>query len=84
MIKSKTYIEYQGLELQLPFKPDNPDTLQVVETPTGFRVGFLDNDTDAVNPLEDYDGYGEIHHHPRSRYGRRDSDYEAILSLDQY
>ena len=84
MIKSKTYIEHQGLELELPFKPDNPDTVQVVETPTGFRVGFIDNDTDAVNPLEDCDGYGEIHHHPRSRYGRRDSEYEDILSLDQY
>lgn len=84
MIKNKTYIEYQGLELELPFAPDNPDTVKVVETSTGFRVGFLDNDTDAVNPLEDCDGYGEIHHHPRSRYGRRDSEYNDILSLDQY
>ena len=84
MVKNKTYIEYQSLELALPFAPDNTDTVQVVETPTGFRVGFLDNDIGAENPLEDCDDYGEIHHHPSSRYGRRDSKYNDILSLDRY
>lgn len=83
-IKNKTYTEVGGVELELPFAPDNEDTLQIVETPSGFRVGFLANDQAAVNPLEDCVGYGEIHHHPRSRYGRRDSDYYDILALDQY
>lgn len=47
-------------------------------------VAYLVHDDSPPNPLEDCDGMGAIHHHPRSRYGSRDSDYYEILGLDSY
>ena len=47
-------------------------------------VGYLAHDSDCDNPLDDY--LGNIHHHPRSRYGRRDEGdkYYKALGLDRY
>lgn len=47
-------------------------------------VAYLVHDDCPPNPLENCDGMGAIQHHPRSRYGSRDSDYYEILGLDSY
>lgn len=74
------------VELELPVNLDdweNPD-LKVRFTPNHIIVGYLAHDDSPSNPLDDCDGMGKIHHHPRSRYGRRDSDYYEVLGLDSY
>lgn len=47
-------------------------------------IGYLTPDVCPCDPTKEWDGNGEIHHHPRSRYGRRDSDYYSILGLNGY
>lgn len=74
----------ETLELELPVRLNDwvrPDIL-VKELPERIRIGYLAHDDNPENPLEDSCGMGQIHHHPRSRYGRRDSDYFELLGLD--
>lgn len=90
MRKTTTYTEDFTLangdevELELEFCADQcHDAITVVETATHIVVGYLVQDDDCSNPLEDCDGIGSIHHHPRSRYGKRDDDgYSEALGLD--
>jgi hypothetical protein len=88
--RSITTIYYQsdkvpdGIDIELEFDPVEFFGTFVTETETGIKVGYVIQDECASNPLEDQDGHGVIHHHPRSNYGRRDSDYYSVLSLDSY
>ena len=44
---------------------------------------FCQYDQYCENPLDDCDGMGKIHHHPRSSYGRsKDNEYYASLGVD--
>lgn len=71
----------ETLALELEYKADSDVT--VVETEDKIIVGYLVQDEMAENPLEYCDGMGAIHHHPRSRYGRRGDDgYYDALGLD--
>lgn len=87
-IRSITTIYYQsdkvpdGIDIELEFDPVEFFGTFVTETDTGIKVGYIIQDDHASNPLEDCDGHGVIHHHPRSNYGRRDSEYYSVLSLD--
>ena len=55
-----------GVEFVLEYKPHGD--VVVSETDTWYKVGYkVLADYDPFNPLEDYDGYGIIYHHPRSR-----------------
>lgn len=71
------------LELEAPFTLADWEQPEVKTKVVGNRiiVGYLAHDCDAQNPL-DGEGMGKIHHHPSSRYGRRDSDYYDVLGLD--
>lgn len=70
------------IDVELMFDPnDDPLTKRIGDK---LVVAYNVHDDSPQNPLEDSDCYGEIHHHPRSRYGRRDSDYYNIWGLDQY
>jgi hypothetical protein len=88
--RSITTIYYQsdkvpdGIDLELEFDPVEWFGTFAVETETGIKVGYIVQDECASNPLEDCNGFGVIHHHPRSRYGNRDrdSEYYSILGLD--
>lgn len=74
----------EGVDIELEFTPvDYFDTL-VAETETGIKIGYVIRDECSSNPLEDCDGFGTIHHHPRSNYGSRDSEYYNVLGLDSY
>ena len=81
-----TTTDGEELELELPVRVESwedPD-VQIVETPHYVILGYLAHDNDCENPLESCDAIGEIHHHPRSRYGSRDSEYYDILGCDSY
>lgn len=74
------------VELELPVDLndwENPD-ITVRFTPNHIIVGYLAHDDSPPNPLDYSYGMGVIHHHPQSRYGRRDSDYYAALGCDSY
>ncbi len=71
-----------GVEFVLQHKPHGD--VVVSETDTGYKVGYKVLEECATNPLEDYDGYGIIYHHPRSRYGKPGNDYYYALNLDKY
>jgi hypothetical protein len=73
-----------GIDLELEFTPVDYFGTYATETETGIKVGYVIQDECAHNPLEDCDGFGIIHHHPRSRYGNRDTEYYSILGLDSY
>ena len=76
-----------GNEVELPVTPTDwlKDDIEVVEKPDGnYLVGYLVHDDDCMNPLDDGDGMGDVHHHPRSHYGSRDSDYYEALGLDSH
>ena len=74
----------EDVELELEFTPvDHLDT-HTVETAEHVIHAYLVHDEDTANPLDDCAGMGKIHHHPRSQYGRRDSDYFEVLGLDSY
>jgi hypothetical protein len=74
-----------SLELEAPFTLNSWEQPEVKIKQVGDRivVAYLAHDSDAQNPLND-GGSGQIHHHPSSRYGRRDSDYYSALGLDSY
>lgn len=58
-----------GVEFVLEYHPEGD--VVITETDIGYKVGYKVLDYyDPLNPLEDYDGYGIIYHHPRSRYGK--------------
>ena len=71
-----------GVEFVLEYHPEGD--VVVSETDTGYKVGYKVLEECATNPLEDYDGYGHIYHHPRSRYGKPGNDYYYALNLDKY
>lgn len=75
-----------GEEVELEFEYTPADWEEPVIKQAGNYIifGYLSHDDDCGNPLDDCDGMGKIHHHPRSRYGRRDSDYFEVLGLDSY
>lgn len=93
----KTHITYtedftkaDGEVITLPlehkaFEYHPESDITIVETEDKIIVGYLVQDELAENPLEDCDGMGDIHHHPRSRYGQRNDDgYYDALALDRY
>lgn len=46
---------------------------------------FTQHDEYTENPLDECDGLGKIHHHPRSNYGKRDDNgYYDALGLNSY
>ena len=71
-----------GDEVELTLEHEAHGDVTVVETDHGIIVGYLVQDEDCENPIESCDGMGAIHHHPRSRYGRRHSNYFEELGLD--
>lgn len=73
-----------GIDIELEFTPEDYFPTLAVETDAGIKVAYVIRDECSPNPLEDCDGYGVIHHHPRSNYGRRDSEYYSVLGLDSY
>ena len=75
-----------GEEVELEFEYTPADWKDPIVKQAGNYLifGYLSHDDDCGNPLDDCDGMGKIHHHPRSRYGRRDSDYFEVLGLDSY
>ena len=74
------------LELELPITLESWEDPEIKEiiTESYILLGYLVHDSDCQNPLESCDAMGVIHHHPRSRYGSRDSDYYEVLGLDNY
>lgn len=70
------------LELELPFDPspimEYKDVLEL-ETDTAVTIGYLADDTDCANPLEDCDGMGHIYE--CRRHGKTLRDYEQALGL---
>lgn len=83
-IHDVTLASGETLELELPVRLnewERPEIL-VKELPDRIRIGYLAHDDHPEDPLENSVGMGQIHHHPRSRYGRRDSDYFELLGLD--
>lgn len=72
-----------SLELEAPVALSDWEQPEVKTKQVGDRivVGYLAHNSDGQNPL-DGEGMGKIHHHPSSRYGRRDSDYYDVLGLD--
>lgn len=74
------------LELELPITLESWEDPEIKEiiTESYILLGYLAHDSDCQNPLENCDAMGVIHHHPRSRYGSRDSDYYEVLGLDNY
>ena len=57
------------------------DAVQMVKVGSNIIVGYLCHDDDCENPLDNDCCIGEIHHHPDSRYGRRESNYYEVLGL---
>ena len=89
MYKTKRYQDFtlangEDVELETEYSPADWIEPTIVEVGNYIIFGYLSHDSDCMNPLEDCDAMGVIHHHPRSRYGRRDSDYYDILGLDIY
>ena len=89
MYKTKRYQDFtlangEEVELEPNYSPAEWKEPTIVETKTHIVFGYLAHDEDCGNLLEDCDAMGVIHHHPRSRYGRRDSDYYEVMGLDQY
>ncbi len=82
--RSSTSVHYKDVDFELEYTPIDQQGILVTETETGLKLGYLIQDECPPNPLEDSEGYGVIHHHPRSSYGRRDSEYYSILGLDSY
>jgi hypothetical protein len=88
--RSITTIYYQsdkvqgGIDLELEFTPDDYFGIFATETETGIKVGYIVHDEFSPDPLDDCDGFGVIHHHPRSRYGSSNSEYYSTLGLDSY
>jgi hypothetical protein len=86
--RSITTIYYQsdkvpdGIDIELEFTPEDYFPTFAVETQAGIKVAYVIQDECPLHPLEDCDGLGVIHHHPRSNYGRRDSEYYSVLGLD--
>lgn len=78
--------EGNTLDVELPVNLNDWENPEIITrfTPNHIIVGYLAHDDSPQNPLDDCDGMGKIHHHPRSRYGRRDSDYFEALGLDSY
>lgn len=89
MYKTKRYQDFtlaNGEEVELEHEYTPADWIEptIVEVGNYIVFGYLSLDDQCGNPLENSDCMGVIHHHPRSRYGSRDSDYYDILGLDQY
>lgn len=76
----------EELELELPISLEYWENPEVVVKATEAYVvlGYLAHDNSCENPLESCDAMGQIHHHPDSRYGSRNSDYYDILGCDSY
>lgn len=72
------------LDVELPVNLNDWENPEIITrfTQNHIIVGYLAHDDCPSNPLEHCDGMGKIHHHPRSQYGRRDSDYYEVLGLD--
>lgn len=73
-----------SVELEAEYTPVEYHDPIVRQAGNYIIFGYLSHDECCSDPLEDCDTMGAIHHHPRSRYGRRDSDYYDILGLDSY
>lgn len=73
-----------ALELPITLEQWEDPEIEQLETDSYIILGYLAHDQDCSNPLEDCDAMGVIHHHPRSRYGGRGSDYYEALGLDSY
>ena len=89
MYKTKRYQDFtlangEEIELEPEYTPADWIEPTIVEVGNYIIFGYLSHDSDCMNPLEYSDCMGVIHHHPRSRYGSRDSDYYDILGLDSY
>lgn len=89
MYKTKRYQDFtlangEDVELEPEYSPADWIEPTIVEAGNYIVFGYLSLDDQCGNPLEDCDAMGVIHHHPRSRYGRRDSDYYDVLGLDSY
>ena len=82
-IEDYTRKDGEHIELELEFEAYGGE-VTVVEKDDKIIVGYLVLDEICTNPLEACDGIGAIHHHPKSWYGRRESDYYDILGLDSY
>lgn len=82
---SSRTIEVDDVELELSSTPSDYLDQHIHTDGEWVLVGYCtdDNDGSCENPL-DCDCYGEIHHHPRSRYGSRDSDYYDAVGCDSY
>ena len=74
------------LDVELPVNLNDWENPEIITrfTQNHIIVGYLAHDDCPSNPLEHCDGMGKIHHHPRSSYGRHDSDYYEVLGLDSY
>lgn len=77
-----TKVDGRDVEIEPQHAPCEWHDVLVERVGDQLIVGYLVDDPDCQNPLEDCCGMGEIHHHPRSRYGSRDSDYYSILGCD--
>lgn len=88
MFKRTTYTQDFDLangdtvELEAEYAPCDYHDAVVKQAGNYIVFGYLSHDEDCGNPLEECDAMGAIHHHPRSHYGRRDSDYFEVLGLD--
>ncbi len=79
--RSSTSVHYKDIDLELEYTPIDQQGVLLTETEAGVKLGYLIQDEDSPNPLEESEGYGVIHHHPRSGYGPRNSEYSSILGI---
>lgn len=84
--RSVTTLEFEELELELSFEPDDHYyELLVQRRPDGkIVVGYLVRNDDCGNPLEDCDGVGQVHDvRQRHRTSEAVRAYQAACGLDE-
>jgi hypothetical protein len=59
--RSVATIDVDGIEVELEGNPDYYDPEILQPTPTSLVVGYLLQDSDCPNPMEDWDGEGKLY-----------------------
>lgn len=79
--------DIEPLHLELVHRPSEysyRDEIKIVKTDTGYRVGYLVDDSDPLDPTSDWDGFGKFGE--RGSRARNDMNeiYRDAAGLDRY
>lgn len=79
--------DQDSIRLELVHKPSEcgyKDQIKIVKTDTGYRVGYLVDDSDPLDPTQDWDGFGEFGEGGSRAWGDLKTVYYDARGLNKY